>query len=149
MHLRVVQICLNDSLKEMTKMDDSKVMSLKGIAIIGQHGREVGVVTDLDIDIETWQCQSLEVKLNRHALEDLKLKRPWFGTQTVRVPVSAISGATENLVLKCVLEELEFSGGQPAAVGSSPEQDSLDTSDGADQGSEPASQEGQAGGVSP
>jgi sporulation protein YlmC with PRC-barrel domain len=139
---------LGHLLKEMTKMGDSKVMSLKGIQIIGQHGREIGVVNDLYVDIETWQCQSLEVKLNRATLEDLKLKRPWFGTQTVRVPVSAISGATENLVLKCVLEELEFSGGQPTAVGSSPEQDPLDTSDGADQGSESASQEEQAGGMS-
>jgi len=34
------------------KMGDSKVMSLEGIAIIGQHGREIGVVTDLYVDIE-------------------------------------------------------------------------------------------------
>ena len=33
-------------------MGDSKVMSLEGIAIIGQHGREIGVVTDLYVDIE-------------------------------------------------------------------------------------------------
>jgi sporulation protein YlmC with PRC-barrel domain len=131
------------------EMSDSKVMSLKGIAIIGQHGREIGVVTDLYIDTETWQCQSLEVKLNRDALDDLKLKRPWFGSQTVRVPVSTISGATENLVLKCVLEELEFSGGQPAGVESSPEQDSLDTTGVADQGSKLANQDEQARGVSP
>ncbi|TVS19403.1 MAG: hypothetical protein EA424_08610 [Planctomycetaceae bacterium] len=110
-------------------------MSLKGIAIIGQHGREIGAVTDLYIDIETWQCQSLEVKLNRAALEDLKLKRPWFGTQTVRVPVNEISGATENLVLKCVLEELEFSGGQPAGMASAPEQDPRDTTGVADEAS--------------
>jgi sporulation protein YlmC with PRC-barrel domain len=84
--------------------------------IIGQHGREIGVITDMFADVETWMLQSLEVKLNRETLDDLKLKRTWFGTQTVRVPVSEISGATDNLVLKSTLEEMDFSGGQPAAA---------------------------------
>ena len=84
------------------------------IRFIGQHGREVGIITDMLANVETWQLQSLEVKLNRETLDDLKLKLPWFGTQTVHVPVSDISGATDNLVLKCLLEEMEFSGGKPA-----------------------------------
>ena len=95
-------------------MDQSKVMSLVGMKIIGQHGREIGLITDMFADVETWQLQSLEVKLNRETLDDLKLKRPWFGTQTVHVPVSEISGATDTLVLKHSLEEMEFSGGKPA-----------------------------------
>ena len=95
-------------------MNESKVMSLVGMKIIGQHGREVGMITDMLANVETWQLQSLEVKLNRETLDDLKLKLPWFGTQTVHVPVSDISGATDNLVLKCLLEEMEFSGGKPA-----------------------------------
>jgi sporulation protein YlmC with PRC-barrel domain len=99
-------------------MDQSKVMSLVGMKIIGQHGREVGVISDMFGDVETWQLQSLEVKLNRETLDDLKLKRPWFGTQTVHVPVSEISGATDNLVLKHPLEEMEFSGGKSAEVAS-------------------------------
>ena len=95
-------------------MDQSKVMSLVGMKIIGQHGRAVGVISDMFADVETWQLQSLEVKLNRETLDGLKLKRPWFGTQTVHVPVSEISGASDNLVLKHPLEEMEFSGGKSA-----------------------------------
>jgi sporulation protein YlmC with PRC-barrel domain len=95
-------------------MNESNVKSLVGMKIIGQHGREVGTITDMLANVETWQLQSLEVKLNRVALDDLKLKLPWFGTQTVHVPVSEISGATDNLVLKCLLEKMEFSGGEPA-----------------------------------
>jgi sporulation protein YlmC with PRC-barrel domain len=95
-------------------MSQSNVKSLLGMKIIGQHGREIGVISDMFADVETWQLQSLEVKLNRETLDDLKLKLPWFGTQTVHVPVSDISGATDNLVLKCLLEEMEFSGGKPA-----------------------------------
>lgn len=95
-------------------MSQSKVKSQVGLGIIGQHGREIGVITDMLADVETWHLQSLEVKLNRETLDELELKRPWFGTQTVLVPVSEISGATDNLVLKHSLEEMEFSGGKPA-----------------------------------
>lgn len=94
-------------------MNESRAMSLVGMRIIGQHGREVGVISDIIVDVGTWQLLSLEVKLNREALDDLKLKRPWFGSQTVQVPVGEISGATDNLILKSLLEEMEFSGGEP------------------------------------
>ena len=97
-------------------MNQSNVKSLLGLEIIGQHGREIGVITDIFADVETWQLQSLEVKLNRETLDDLKLKRTWFGTHSVRVPVSEISGATDNLVLKSILEEMDFSGGKPAVA---------------------------------
>lgn len=95
-------------------MNESNAMSLIGMKIIGQHGREIGVISDMIVDVGTWQLRSLEVKLNREALDDLKLKRPWFGSQTVHVPVGGISGATDNLILKTLLEEMEFSGGKPA-----------------------------------
>jgi sporulation protein YlmC with PRC-barrel domain len=107
-------------------MNQSKVMSLMGIDIIGQHGREVGVISDMFADVETWHLQSLEVKLNRETLDDLKLKRPWFGTQTVHVPVSEISGATDNLVLKHPLEEMEFSGGKSAEAAPPAAEDTLE-----------------------
>ena len=54
-------------------MNESNVMSLVGMKIIGQHGREVGIITDMLANVETWQLQSLEVKLNRETLDDLKL----------------------------------------------------------------------------
>lgn len=97
-------------------MNASKATNLIGLRIFGQHGREIGVITDLLADLTTWQLESLEVKLNRSTLEELKLKKPWFGSQTVRVPVSEISGASENLVLESVLEEMEFSGGEAETV---------------------------------
>ncbi len=104
---------------EELQMNQSNVISLMGMKVIGQHGREIGVITNMFADVETWQLQSLEVKLNRETLDDLKLKRPWFGTQTIHVPVSEISGATDNLVLKSLLEKMEFSGGKPVEGGAS------------------------------
>ena len=95
-------------------MTESMITNLIGMKIIGQHGRAIGIVTDMSADIETWQLRNLEVKLNRTTLDELKLKRPWFGTQTIGVPVNAISGATDNLVLKHPLDEMEFVGGTTA-----------------------------------
>lgn len=90
-----------------------------GPNIIGQHGREVGVITDMLADIETWQVQSLELKLNRETRNDLKLKKPWFRIKTVQVPIGEISGAseTEIQVLKSLLEKMELYGGKPAVYG--------------------------------
>lgn len=99
-------------------MNEAKVTNLIGMKIIGQHGRDIGVVADMTADVETWQLQTLEVKLNRATLDELKLKRPWFGTQTIHVPIGEISGATDNLVLKSLLEEMAFSGGEAAAADS-------------------------------
>jgi len=117
-------------------MNQSNVISLMGMKVIGQHGREIGVITDMFADVDTWQLQSLEVKLNRETLDDLKLKRSWFGTQTVRVPVSEISGATDNLVLKSLLEKMEFSGGKPAEANPPAEKITSDGTDTPDDGSE-------------
>lgn len=102
-------------------MTESMVTSLIGMKTVGQHGRDIGVVTDMSANVETWQLRNLEVKLNRATLDELKLKRPWFGTQTIGVPVSAISGATDNLVLKRPLEEMEFFGGTTAEAAPSAE----------------------------
>jgi sporulation protein YlmC with PRC-barrel domain len=119
-------------------MNQSNVKSLLGMKIIGQHGREIGVIIDMFADVETWQLQSLEVKLNRETLDDLKLERTWFGTQTVRVPASEILGATDNLVLLSRLEEMEFSGGKPAEAAPPAEQDASERTDTPDDGSKSA-----------
>jgi len=95
-------------------MNHAKVTKLIGMRIVGQHGREIGVVADISANVITWKLETLEVKLNRATLDELKLKKPWLGTQSVRVPVSQISGATDNLVLTTALEEMEFEGGQSA-----------------------------------
>jgi hypothetical protein len=66
------------------------------------------------VDVDTWRVVSLEVKLDRQALQDLELKRPLLGTQTVLVPTSQLAGASDVVVLKAELEKMEFCGGVPA-----------------------------------
>jgi hypothetical protein len=55
----------------------------------------------------------------------LKRKRTWIGTQTIRIPIGEISGATDNLVLKRPLEEMDFSGGESATADSLTEETAL------------------------
>lgn len=82
--------------------------------MIGQHGSEIGVIKDMCVDVEAWQLLSLEVELKREASDALKLKRPWFGSQTVHLPASEISGATDILIIKSPLEKLNFSSDESA-----------------------------------
>lgn len=76
-----------------------------GTTVIGQHGKVVGTISDVSVDVTSWQLSSLEIKLDREAVDALKLKHPWFGSQLITVPVAEISGAS-NIV---VLEEMDFS----------------------------------------
>ncbi|ADB18730.1 hypothetical protein Psta_4080 [Pirellula staleyi DSM 6068] len=96
-------------------MTKSKVTNLIGLNMIDQQGRNIGTVADMSVDIETWHLVTLEVNLNRAILDELKLKRPWFGTQAIHIPISEVSSATDNLILKCSLEDLQLSGGESAA----------------------------------
>lgn len=83
-----------------------------GLKIVGHHGREIGVVVEAQRDLESWKVTSIEVELNPAALADLKLKKPWSGTQTVSVPTAQVAGACDFLVLKVPVEDMEFSGGK-------------------------------------
>lgn len=74
--------------------------------ILTQDGREIGHVEGLELDIESWHVRSLEVRLRRDTLEALNIKRPLFGTRTVRLGVGHVSGVTDTVVLKTKLEEV-------------------------------------------
>jgi sporulation protein YlmC with PRC-barrel domain len=74
--------------------------------ILTQDGREVGYVEAIDVDLETWKVQSMELKLRRDALEALHIKRPLFGTRSARLSVEHVSGVTDSVVLKTGMEEL-------------------------------------------
>ncbi len=89
------------------------IKSLIGKHVVGQHGRQVGIVSDLLVNIESWQLEAIMIELSRESSEDLHLKQKWFGAQIVNLPISEISGVTDSLVLKHSLEEIEFSDRSP------------------------------------
>lgn len=88
---------------------------LEGKQVFSQAGRHVGSVDSLEVDTEGWRVTALRVKLARAVLEDLKLKRPLLGSQTVSIPVGEVAGVTDTLVLKSKVEDLAFLGGREAA----------------------------------
>ena len=93
-------------------MDTISSNDLEGKLIVSQNGREVGEVEGVDVDVKTWKVPTFEVKLRRDVLEELNLKRPLLGSQTVRLSVEHVSGITDTVVLKSSLADLAFIGGR-------------------------------------
>ena len=85
---------------------------LNGKRIVTQDGRVVGEIESLLIDVQTWRVAELSVKVRKEVLEELKLKRPFIGTQIIRIPTEQISGTSDQVVLKPGFSELSFQGGQ-------------------------------------
>jgi len=72
---------------------------LRGKKIITADGREVGEVGTLEIELDTWKIQWLELKLLRDVLETLGLKKPLFGTVHARLAPERVRSVTDNVVL--------------------------------------------------
>ncbi len=87
-------------------MSRAKFSELSGKGVISQDGRELGVVADCALDQEAWHIDTLVVKLDRELLESFHMKRPMFGTQTVQIPTTYVSGVGDKVILRKTLEEL-------------------------------------------
>lgn len=87
-------------------MSEIKFSELEGKGVLTQDGREIGAVSDCVIDHEGWSIETLVVKLARDLLEEFHMKRPMFGTQTIQLPTSYISGVSDRVVLHKKLAEL-------------------------------------------
>lgn len=87
-------------------MTEIKFSELEGKGVLSQDGREIGVVSDCVLDHDGWSVETLVVKLERELLEEFHMKRPMFGTQTIQLPTSYVSGVGDRVVLHKKLEEL-------------------------------------------
>lgn len=79
---------------------------LRGKKVITADGREVGEIGTLEIELEGWKVQWLELKLLRDVLEALKLKKPLFGSVNARLAPERIRSVTDNVVLTVDFEQL-------------------------------------------
>ena len=86
--------------------DDTFENKLNGRGVVTQDGREIGKLSDLGLDLEGWSVGTLLVKLDRDLLEQFQLKKPMFGTHTIELPVSFVTGIGDKVVLRKKLEEL-------------------------------------------
>ncbi len=87
---------------------------LSGKKVLSQDGMEVGEVASFNLDTERWDVLSLVIKVDRDVLDTLNLRRPLIGTQKIIVDISEVSGVGTSIVLKSRIDDLPFSGGEPA-----------------------------------
>lgn len=87
-------------------MSRIKFSELSGKDVISQDGRELGEVSDVTLDAAGWRIDTLVVKLERDLLEAFHMKRPMFGTQTIQIPTSHVSGVGDKVILHKTLQEL-------------------------------------------
>ena len=97
---------------------------LNGKTIVSQDGRQIGRVDAVFEDVDSWEVSALGVKLRRDKLEELELRRPLVGTQTIRIPTDQIAGVGDSIVLRTKLTEISFIGGSPAIPPNVPPRDS-------------------------
>jgi sporulation protein YlmC with PRC-barrel domain len=85
---------------------------LMGKKVLAQHGKEIGEIDAVFVDVAGWRVTALRVKLERSVLEDLDLEQPFlFGTQSVKMPVEHVSGIADVVVLKDPVEKISFAHG--------------------------------------
>ena len=85
---------------------------LSGKRVVSQDGRVIGEIESLHIDVETWKVIALGVKVRKDVLDELSLRRPFLGTQVIRIPAEQISGASDTVVLKPPFSGVTFEGGE-------------------------------------
>jgi sporulation protein YlmC with PRC-barrel domain len=95
-------------------MPELSSKDLEGKKVFAQHGRDVGTVAGVDIDLATFRVVYLEVKLRREVLESLNLKVPLLGSQSIQLGVEHVSAVTDTIVLKATVEELAQLAGAAA-----------------------------------
>ena len=87
-------------------MSEWMFSDLKGKDVLTQDGLEAGSIEDVVVDHETWTVQALVVKLERELLERFAMKKPMFGSQTIRLQTGHVSGVGDKVILHKSLEEL-------------------------------------------
>ena len=87
-------------------MSEIRFSDLKGKGVLSQDGRICGEITDVVLDDASWSVPAIVVKLERELLELFAMKKPMFGSQTIRVQTGHVSGVGDKVILHKSLEDL-------------------------------------------
>lgn len=85
----------------------------RGKKVWSQDGREVGELDGLEIAPDEWVIRGVDIKVRREVLEEMGLKKPLMGTQTVRIAPDEVSGISDAVILKSPLASIAHTGGKP------------------------------------
>ena len=83
-------------------IDDDK---LRGKKVLTANGRHIGEVVALEIEMDAWQVSWFDVKLLRDVLDELKVKKPLFGTQTARIAPRHLKSVSDAVLLALDMEQ--------------------------------------------
>jgi sporulation protein YlmC with PRC-barrel domain len=73
--------------------------------VICAGGFDLGQISGIEVNTNTWQVTHLHVKLSKSASENLGFKKR-FGSSTVCVPIKLVSSVGDNILLNKSLDEL-------------------------------------------
>jgi sporulation protein YlmC with PRC-barrel domain len=77
--------------------------------VLAQHGRKIGEVDAVFVDVKQWRITAYRITLARSVLEALDLEPPFlFCTQSVKMSVDHVSGVSDVVVLEDPIEEISF-----------------------------------------
>lgn len=86
---------------------------LRGKTVFSRDGRALGDVEGVEFSHDSWRVKGFDVKLRRDVLEEMSLKKPMMGTQTVSIAPDQISGVGDAIILEQRIGAVEHSGGKP------------------------------------
>jgi sporulation protein YlmC with PRC-barrel domain len=80
---------------------------MPGRSVLDSTGRVIGHVAKAVVDLETWAVCSLRVRLRRDAAFDLDLPTSFLKPATLDVPTGLIHAASDAVILRAQLAELQ------------------------------------------
>ena len=78
---------------------------LSGKYVICAGGFDLGAISGLEMDTNSWQVTHLHVKLSKAASGDLGFKKR-FRSSTVCMPIALVASVGDNILLNKSLDEL-------------------------------------------
>jgi sporulation protein YlmC with PRC-barrel domain len=93
------------------KMSDE---TLRGRTVFASDGTAVGDISLLFIDSETWQVESVRVRLHKDVADRIGAERTAFRAGHVEIPASMLQSAADAVLLSVGLDELRQTLPEPA-----------------------------------
>jgi sporulation protein YlmC with PRC-barrel domain len=84
-----------------------KVSKMNGMKVITEGAYTLGEVDGAHMDKNTWQITHLIVDLTKEATNELGFKKPWLGSLTVCIPISAVKNIGDVITLNQSFQELK------------------------------------------
>ncbi|MDR0198331.1 MAG: hypothetical protein LBI08_01130 [Methanomassiliicoccaceae archaeon] len=92
-----------DRLKDSVVPDNNNISSLSSLAsmkVVTKDNALLGTVVTLTVDTDAWKVRAITVRLDKTAIEALKMKKGLFAKITAEIPTSIILSSKDMIHLK-------------------------------------------------